>query len=65
MELDITDFGKKLKICRVMREWSQEACAAQLGVSIATWQNWERNRTKPFKYLQKEIKKIFPEIAQG
>ena len=44
---------------RVSRDWSQERAAKEVGVSVATWRNWERKKSYPDVIAIANIEKVF------
>lgn len=39
--------GGEIRQFRQLRGWSQQRMASEMGVSISTLCNWERNKNKP------------------
>lgn len=50
---------EKIKTLRARMEWSQEALARQICVSLSTVQRWESKDVKPVRLAQRELNKLF------
>ena len=53
------EVSQNIKALRAKMGWSQEKLARQIDVSLFTVQRWELRRTKPSKFAQKELDKLF------
>ena len=52
------DFAKQVKSLREQLRISQEDLAKELGVSFATVNRWENNRTQPSKLAKKQLEQF-------
>ena len=52
------NIAAKLKKIRLLRGWSQEDLAREIGVSFATVNRWENGKTKPSRLAQDKIKQV-------
>ena len=55
---DTEHFGKKIKVLRKIRGWSQEDLAREIGVSLSTVQRWETKGGKPIRLARVELQKF-------
>ncbi len=46
---------------RVIREWTQENLAREIGVSLSTVQRWESKGGWPIFIIRKELARLFKE----
>ena len=53
--------SRRLKMLRVMREWTQEDLAREVGVSLSTVQRWESKGGRPIFIIRKELARLFKE----
>lgn len=59
----MSNFGKRLRVLRKIRRWSQEDLAREIGVSLSTVQRWETKKEgKPIRIARRELKRLFPEL---
>ena len=56
------NFGKRLRVQRKIRGWSQEDLARKIGVSLSTVQRWETKRSRPIRMARRELGRLFPDI---
>lgn len=55
----MSDFSQKVRDTRNALGWSQEELARNLGVSFATVNRWENNKTSPSKLALEKIESFF------
>ncbi|RYY74249.1 MAG: XRE family transcriptional regulator [Gammaproteobacteria bacterium] len=53
-----SDFAKQVKSLREQLRISQEDLAKELGVSFATVNRWENNKTQPSKLARKQLEQF-------
>lgn len=53
-----TEFAHKIKTLREQLRISQEDLAKELGVSFATVNRWENNKTQPSKLAKKQLEQF-------
>jgi transcriptional regulator with XRE-family HTH domain len=56
-------FGKKIRVLRKVRRWSQEDLAREIGVSLSTVQRWETKGGKPIRLARRELQKFIREAG--
>ena len=52
------NIAENLKKLRQQKGWSQEDLARELGVSFATVNRWENDKTKPSRLAQGKIRQV-------
>jgi len=58
MTVTSSDFAKQVKSLREQLRISQEDLAKELGVSFATVNRWENNKTQPSKLARKQLEQF-------
>lgn len=61
MTQQATDFAAKVKALREQLDISQEDLAKALGVSFATVNRWENNKTKPSTLAKNQFERFYQE----
>ena len=59
-----SDFAKQVKSLREQLRISQEDLAKELGVSFATVNRWENNKTQPSKLAKKQLEQFIASQQQ-
>lgn len=57
------DLSSRVKSLRLVKGWTQEDLARELGVSLSTVQRWERQGGKPIRIIARELGRLFHEAG--
>ena len=57
--------SERLKHYRVIRGWSQEQLARQLGISLNTLQRWELSKTRPSPLAMDRLRELLGEDPES
>jgi transcriptional regulator with XRE-family HTH domain len=55
----------KLKQFRVLKGWSQEKLARDIGVSLNTVQRWESDKTVPSPLAMEKLQRLLEDVLEG
>jgi putative transcriptional regulator len=58
-------FSDKIRQCRVLKGWTQEQLARNIGVSLNTVQRWESGRTIPSPLAMEKLQKVLEDVLDG
>ena len=55
----------KIRQYRVLKGWTQEQLARNIGVSLNTVQRWESGKTHPSPLAAEKLQKVFEDVLNG
>jgi transcriptional regulator with XRE-family HTH domain len=55
----------KIKQFRVLKGWSQEKLARDIGVSLNTVQRWELDKTVPSPLAMEKLQRLLEDVLEG
>jgi len=55
----------KIRQCRVLKGWTQEQLARNIGVSLNTVQRWESGKTVPSPLAMEKLQKVLADVLDG
>jgi putative transcriptional regulator len=58
-------FADKIRQCRVLKGWTQEQLARNIGVSLNTVQRWESGKNLPSPLAMEKLQKVLEDVLDG
>ena len=55
----------KIKECRMLKGWTQEQLAHNIGVTLNTVQRWESGKTIPSPLAMEKLEKLLEDVLGG
>ena len=61
----MSSLADKIRQCRVLKGWTQEQLARNIGVSLNTVQRWESGKTIPSPLAMEKLQKVLEDVLDG
>jgi len=61
----MSKLADKIRQCRVLKGWTQEQLARNIGVSLNTVQRWESGKTIPSPLAMEKLQKVLEDVLDG
>jgi putative transcriptional regulator len=61
----MTRLADKIRHCRIVKGWTQEQLARNIGVSLNTVQRWESGKTRPSPLAIEKLQGLLEDVLEG
>jgi transcriptional regulator with XRE-family HTH domain len=58
----MSSLADKIRQCRILKGWTQEQLARNIGVSLNTVQRWESGKTIPSPLAKEKLQKVLEDV---